>query len=62
MKEKHMQLITAFELERRDDDNLRKLFTDVSGVLARTEPETVERATALASLENISQALAQRFC
>lgn len=57
-----MQLITALELERRDDDNLRKLFTDVSGVLARTEPDTAERTTALASLENISQALAQRFC
>lgn len=56
-----MQLITAFQLANQNDRQLSKLFRRVSQELARTEAQSIERAKALASLENISLAMAARF-
>jgi len=55
-----MQLITACELSHQNDNELSALFHDVSRKLARTEPHSIERAKALASLENISRAMGAR--
>ena len=52
-----MKLFTAYELSHYTKLELRILFRDVSRQLARTEPHTIERAKALATLENISRAL-----
>lgn len=51
-----MHLITAYELADWNDNELTRLFRDVSRELARTAPQTIERSTALASLENIERA------
>lgn len=55
-----MQLITPVQLAHHNDNDLRKLFGEVSRQLARTEAQSVERAKALASLENISRAMRAR--
>lgn len=56
-----MQLITAGQLAHENDNDLRNLFGEVSRHLARTEAQSVERAKALASLENIARAMRTRF-
>ena len=56
-KEKNMKLLTAYELSRYSKLELRIIFCEASRQLARTEPDTIERAKALATLENISRAL-----
>ncbi len=55
-----MKLITAFELETRNEFELRVLFRDVSDALARSDRHSPERRIALASLENIERALCAR--
>lgn len=56
-----MQLITAFELSERNEQELTKIFREVSRQLARTEAQSMERAKTLASLENISRAMARQY-
>lgn len=53
-----MKLITNAELINRSEGELRFLFGIVNQTLIRSRAETPERRNALASLENISQALA----
>lgn len=52
------RLLTTFELQRRTQTELHVLFRQASQALARSSTGTPERRIALASLENISQALA----
>ena len=55
-----MKLITAQQLTGIRKNELSDLFTCMSRELANTNADTIERAKALASLENISHALALR--
>jgi hypothetical protein len=58
-REEYMiRLMTVFELQQRTQTELHALFRQASQALARSAAETPERRIALASLENISQALA----
>ena len=52
-----MKLFTTYELSHYSTLELRILFHDVARQLARTEPHTIERAKALANLENLSRAM-----
>lgn len=53
-------LMTIAELHYRTESELRALFRDASQAVARTAVGTPERRNGLASLENISRALALR--
>ncbi len=55
-----MRLITRFELAAKNITELRGLHKEVFNALARSEPLSLERANALASLENIENELASR--
>jgi hypothetical protein len=55
-----MRLISTFELHRRSSNELSLLFSQVSKGLVRTQRGSPERRNALATLENISRARAQR--
>jgi len=55
-----MRLITNFELAAKNTTELRSLHKEVFNAMARSEPRTLERVNALASLENIEIELASR--
>jgi len=61
-KEEDMRLISNLELQERGESELSALFCTVSKGLVRTKRGSPERRNALASLENISRARAQRAC
>ncbi len=52
------KLMTIAELQSRTESDLRALFRQASQALARTTTGTPERRIGLASLENISRAMA----
>ena len=51
-------LLTIAELQHRNQSELRALFRQASQALARTTTGTPERRNGLATIENISRALA----
>ncbi|MEM6890342.1 MAG: hypothetical protein AAF636_19745 [Pseudomonadota bacterium] len=55
-----MKLITRFELANLSKPQLRGLLREAFNALARSEPDSLERRNALASLENIQTELAIR--
>jgi len=55
-----MRLITASELAYKNLSQLSALYRMISEQLAETEPDSIERANMLASLENISRAITAR--
>ena len=55
------RIITQTELHHLSDDQLRALFNEVTRQLHGTVPGTQKRRAALASLENIQRAMAQRL-
>ncbi|MHA6770330.1 hypothetical protein [Salipiger marinus] len=55
-----MRLITAAELDQQPEAVLHSKFLCVSRFLHRTTATTTQRANALASLENINQAIIRR--
>lgn len=55
-----MRLITRFELAAKSTTELRSLHKEVFNAMVRSEPRTLERVNALASLENIEIELASR--
>jgi hypothetical protein len=61
-KEENMKLISNHELQQRSESELPALFRTVSEGLVRTRRGSHERRNALASLENISLARAERMC
>jgi hypothetical protein len=61
LRRKNMKLITTSELMKRSESELKYIFSIVSQNLAKTNPETPERRNALASLENISHAIAVKY-
>lgn len=52
------KIITCAELRYRGLEELQALFRELETELLRTEPGSFERTTVLASLENVSRALA----
>ena len=52
------KIITCAELRHRRLEELQALFRRLEIELLRTEPGSFERTTALASLENVSRAMA----
>lgn len=56
-----MKLISNLELHARNELELSTMFCAVSKGLVRTKRDSPERRNALASLENISRARAQRM-
>jgi hypothetical protein len=52
------KIITCAELRYRRLEELHALFRSLEIELLRTEPGSFERTTALASLENVSRAMA----
>jgi hypothetical protein len=54
------KIITCAELRHRRLEELQALFRSLEIELLRTEPGSFERTTALASLENVSRAMAIR--
>lgn len=62
-QEVSMKLITIFELASRNKAKLHSLYRAVFNELAKSKPDTPERRTALASLENIRRVINSRaFC
>lgn len=55
-----MKLITASELAGKTLSQLSDLYRMISEELAQTEPDSIERANMIASLKNISLAIASR--
>jgi len=55
-----MKLFTVSELANKSLSQLTALYRMVSDELAETEPCSTERANMIASLENISRAIAAR--
>ncbi len=55
-----MKLITTFELACKSLPELLVLYTMICEALADTEPCSVERANMIATLANISRAIAAR--
>lgn len=55
-----MKLVTRFELATRSTRELHALIRDLFNELANSAPETAERRSALASLENVQAELACR--
>lgn len=55
-----MRLITSFELAAKNTNELYGLHRKVFNELAKSEPHTLERVNALASLENIENELASK--
>jgi hypothetical protein len=56
-----MKLISNFELHSRNENELSAMFCHVSQGLTQTRKGSPERRNALASLENIARARAQRM-
>jgi len=55
-----MKIITAAELANKNLSHLSFLYRMISEELAQTEPHSSERANMIASLANISRAIAAR--
>jgi len=55
-----MRLITASELANKTLSQLNVLYRMISEKLAETEPDSIDRANMIASLANISRAIAAR--
>ena len=55
-----MRPITASELAYKNLSQLSALYRMISEQVAETEPDSIERANMLTSLENISRAIAAR--
>lgn len=53
-----MRLITRFEMAAKNESELHSLLREAFNELARSEPNTHSRRNALASIENIQNALA----
>jgi hypothetical protein len=55
-----MRPITASELANKNLSQLSALYRMISERVAETEPDSIERANMIASLENISRAITAR--
>ena len=60
-QEVKMKLITRFELAAKNEYELHALLREAFNDLARSKPDSHQRRTALASIENIQNELTLRF-
>lgn len=60
-RRKQMKLITRHELASKSISELRGLYRTVFNALVQSVPESAQRRNALASLENISREINQRY-
>lgn len=56
-----MKLITRYELASKSILELRGLYSNAFNALVQSVPESAQRRNALASLENISREINQRY-
>ena len=56
-----MKLITRFDLASKSDNEVRGLYGKAFNALVQSTPESAKRRNALASLENISREINQRY-
>ena len=56
-----MKLMTRYDLASKSECELRGLYHMVFNALVKSAPQSAERRNALASLENISRELNQRY-
>ena len=56
-----MNLITRFDLASKSDDELRGLYRKIFNALVQSDPESAERRNALASIENLTREINQRY-
>nr|WP_281720390.1 hypothetical protein [Nitrosomonas nitrosa] len=56
-----MKLITRYDLAAKSIHELRGLYRTVFNALVQSVPDSAQRRNALASLENISRELNQRY-
>jgi len=56
-----MKLITRYDLASKNDSELRGLYSKTFNALIQSAPESPERRNALASLENLSREINQRY-
>jgi hypothetical protein len=55
-----MKLITAGELDNKTFSEISSMFCKLAAKLPHTEPGSIERTNGIASLENLTRALAAR--
>ena len=55
-----MRLITRFEMAEKNESELHGLLRNAFNELARSEPYTMERTNALASIDNIQREIGSR--
>lgn len=55
-----MRLVTRFEMATKNENELHGLLRNAFNELARSEPNTMERTNALASIENIQREIGSR--
>ena len=55
-----MRLVTRFEMTEKNESELYGLLRNAFNELARSEPYTMERTNALASIENIQREIGLR--
>ena len=55
-----MKLITKFELATKSKTELHGLLREIFNELARSEPYTMERTNAIASIENVRKEISSR--
>jgi hypothetical protein len=60
-RRKHMQLITRYDLASKGVLELRGLYRKAFNALVQSTPNSAKRRNALASLENISREINQRY-
>ena len=56
-----MKLITRYDLASKSETELHGLYRKTFNALVQSAPATAERRNALASLENISREINQRY-
>lgn len=56
-----MKLITRYDLASKSDPELRGLYRKIFNALVQSTPDSAERRNALASLENLTREINQRY-
>ncbi len=55
-----MRLITKFEMAAKNESELHGLLRNAFNELAKSDPDSIERTNALASIENIQREIGSR--
>lgn len=55
-----MRLITRFEMAAKNESELHGLLRNAFNELAKSDPDTIDRTNALASIENIQREIGSR--